>query len=486
MASSHFHTYNGKRRCITPRMSIDQHQTLRDVHRAARTSTPHAFAPDHEVLYVGVQFHFLTPNQKATPRDVMDKAHDIIHMMNAGFSHLISPLHNLHKIEHGDFLQDSHNRKIYHQHKKLAGSPNIHFLMVGPPELKYIPYAHKHTGTDSADMDYWDNLAKVQVAPARDPVSYYHIWVIGGIKSVLLGYGNFPKVNPTSEDLAMDGFVYFLSPAPYDMHATAVHESGHVFGLNHVFNHDEKSGCYDDGIDDTPPQNAPDFGPVWFRSNKWPSSMSLPNGHKAYHNISNFMNYVDDNCMFMFTVGQCRKMRDTLQTVRSSWILSQSQVDALRNPWSSSRLKMDTEADQKQQQPQNDQVESLNKPGNNTVNANIPRNSVTAAAARNKSNKSDEIDMNPVTEDDKSTKIEESPKSLSSEIKTNNLKTLDPPFAFKRQRKFVSAPHQKPKHSDLASPMYDLYSSLVKNTTSISKTIDTTGKFFSALSFACC
>src|SRR5579872_2356726 len=54
----------------------------------------------------------------------------------------------------------------------------------------------------------------------------------------------------------------------------------------------------------------------------------------------NYMNYVDDSCMFSFTYGQAKKIRQTALTVRSKWNLEDSQVEGLRggSPWVSVRI----------------------------------------------------------------------------------------------------------------------------------------------------
>lgn len=337
-------------------MPAHQHAALRELHtahREARLASNVEMVPDEQILHVGVIFHILTPKTNRELRDVMPTAESILQMMNAGFSHAISPLHDLHAIEQGTFLQDAEHRELYRKHKNLACSPNMQFVLAEPVRLYYIPFAHKHSGSDVKDMDYWDQILKRQTAPAIRPHKCYNIWVVMDIHSVLLGYGNFPKVNPSPDDLALDGFVYFISPSPYDLHVTAVHETGHVYSLNHPFNHIEGDE-YDDGIEDTPPQNTPDFGPVWFKDSKWPSSIVKKTGERSYHLLSCYMNYVDDSCMFMFTKGQCRQIRDTALTVRSSWNLEQTELAGLRggSPWVSASLQP---PGQRKQQPHSKQ-----------------------------------------------------------------------------------------------------------------------------------
>ena len=335
----HYQIINGKRRCHTNRMSHEQHEAVK-AHREARMALSND--DSNQRLFIGVVFHVLTPLTTRTQEEITSICKEILIVMNSGFSHSISPIQNIKSIEKGHLLTyDSSHWGIYEKQKQLSGSPNMEFLMAQKPLLSYIPFAHKHSGSDTKDMDYWDRLLKLQVSPAVDPRHLYNIWIVMDIKSVLLGYGNFPKVNFSEEDMSMDGFVYFLSPAPYDLHITAIHESGHVWGLNHLFNHDDITGQYDDGVEDTPYQDFPDFGPIWWQSQQWPFSVEKEKS-KSYHLLMNYMGYVDDKCMYSFTKGQSHKIRHNALTVRSLWNLESSQVDGLRggSPWVGVRLSL--------------------------------------------------------------------------------------------------------------------------------------------------
>lgn len=443
----HSHVNNGKRRCLNRKMAVDQHLALREVHDQARQARLNVVSDD-EILYIGVRFRVLTPDTNRTFSDALSVCQSILNMMNGAFGNKISPLHDTKSIERGALLDyHPHHRDIYEKQKQLAGSPNLQFLMAGSPTLDYVPSAHKHSGCDVKDMDYWDQLLKLQIAPAIDGEHLYNIWIVMDVKSVLLGYGNFPKVNPTPRDIALDGFVYFISGPPYHLHVTSVHESGHVWGLNHLFNHDEKTGEYEDGIEDTPYQDVPDFGPVWFKKEKWPSSVDKRTGEKSFHLLSNYMNYVDDDCMYCFTGGQARRIRDTALTVRAPWNLEKSQVEGLRggSPWVSVRLS----------------------------------NPYTASTAS---------PCTPSTNKDQ--KKERKQKNVLLPLTTQTT-----PFPFKRR--YVAPEHtlkykpgknpQLPETSlNTFGGVWDLCGSLFGVVSSATRMVDTTGKTLAALSFACC
>ncbi len=221
----HYHVINGKRRCLTHRMPKDQHDELQIAHQEARLAI--SLDQDSPTLSVGIVFHGLTPNTSKNYQEFVTLCQQILQVMNSGFNHAISPLQDIDAIEKGKFLSfDPLHKDLYQKFKNLSDSPRIEFLMAHKPLLSYIPFAHKHSGSDTSDMDYWDDLLKLQMSPAIDPEHLYNIWIVMDVTSVLLGYGNFPKVNPTFRDISLDGFVYFISPSPYDLHYTAIHESG--------------------------------------------------------------------------------------------------------------------------------------------------------------------------------------------------------------------------------------------------------------------
>lgn len=329
----HNSLYAGKRRCLTPRMPLEQHLELHAAHQECRTAQDFGtrYIPDDETIYIGTYFHFVTPNKSRTKADMIQIMQNILQVMNGCFGNTYSPLVNFNRVERGPFVTSStHHQKLYESYKARACSANMRFLLAAEPSLDYINHSDlKHVGSDPEDMEMCDRLLKEEVSPAVDPRHLYNIWVVTDVKSVLLGYGNFPKVNPSARDLALDGFVYFTSPAPYHLHVTAVHESGHVWSVNHPFYHDMEKNEYDDNIDDTPFQRQPDYGAIWDKAAPWPHSDQ--DGKKHYHGIPNYMNYVNDDCMFMFTKGQVRKIRDTANSVRRGWNLTAEQVRLLES-----------------------------------------------------------------------------------------------------------------------------------------------------------
>ncbi len=160
---------------------------------------------------------------------------------------------------------------------------------------------------------------------AWDPMSYLNIWVCQ-MPNGFLGYSYYASLPLTSVPLNERGFVtnfrYFgtggTAQAPFNLGRTATHEIGHFFDLDHIWGPNNNEGSQtcsdDDGIADTPLQFEPTFGAPAADSIIIDDCAPTPPGIMWM----NFMDYVDDRAMVMYTAQQQSLMETTLATV--SWI----------------------------------------------------------------------------------------------------------------------------------------------------------------------
>jgi ABC-type taurine transport system substrate-binding protein len=168
-----------------------------------------------------------------------------------------------------------------------------------------------------------DDRVKSAATGGADPWpsdKYLNIWVclLGG---GLLGYAQFPG-GPAATDgvvITHTGFgTNGTAAAPFNLGRSATHEIGHWLNLLHIWG-DDGTGCSgSDQVSDTPNQAGPNFGVPTFPH---VTCSNGPNGDM----FVNYMDYVDDNAMVMFTNGQkLERMDPALEGPRSSFLTAGS------------------------------------------------------------------------------------------------------------------------------------------------------------------
>jgi hypothetical protein len=148
------------------------------------------------------------------------------------------------------------------------------------------------------------------IAPL-DPRTKLNVWVCA-LSGGLLGYAQFP-----GGPLATDGVVINsqafgtrgTAQAPFNLGRTATHEVGHYFNLRHIWG-DTEDCSGSDFVPDTPNAAGPNYGTPRFPS---VTCGNGPNGDM----FMNYMDYVDDVAMFMFTAQQVIRMRAALEGPRA-------------------------------------------------------------------------------------------------------------------------------------------------------------------------
>lgn len=113
------------------------------------------------------------------------------------------------------------------------------------------------------------------------------------------------------------GCTGFVPGAPYNLGRTVTHELGHFFNLNHIFKSASASatscgGADADGIADTPKQAAATYGCIAAGSKN-----ACVSPQKVLS--MNYMDYSNDACMYMFTVGQKNVALAYINTILSEY-----------------------------------------------------------------------------------------------------------------------------------------------------------------------
>lgn len=138
------------------------------------------------------------------------------------------------------------------------------------------------------------------------PTTTLNIWVCN-LANGILGYAQFPGGAAATDGVVLDdnatGNTGTVS-APYNKGRTATHEVGHWLNLRHIWG---DATCGSDLVGDTPLHNAANYGcptyPHKSTCTDTPTEMTM-----------NYMDYTDDACMYMFTLGQKSRMQAVFAT----------------------------------------------------------------------------------------------------------------------------------------------------------------------------
>lgn len=148
---------------------------------------------------------------------------------------------------------------------------------------------------------------------------FYNIWTVrfAASEPSLLGYAQFPDQSglsglPTSGPASTDGVVirytqfgsadkgnFPIMQPPYNKGRTLTHETGHWLGLRHIWG---DANCGDDFVSDTPQAAGPSSGCPVGRISCGVTNM-----------VENYMDYSNDACMNIFTLGQKARMRAVME-----------------------------------------------------------------------------------------------------------------------------------------------------------------------------
>lgn len=169
------------------------------------------------------------------------------------------------------------------------------------------------TQTTRTSFDTDDSVKSASTGGA-DPWptdKYLNIWVCT-LSNGILGYAQFPGGPAPTDGVVILNTAFGTSgtaQAPFNRGRTATHEVGHWFNLRHIWG-DTEDCSGSDFVSDTPNAAGPNYGKP-----KFPhvSCNNGPNGDM----FMNYMDYVDDDTMVMFTTQQVARMQATMDGPRN-------------------------------------------------------------------------------------------------------------------------------------------------------------------------
>lgn len=146
----------------------------------------------------------------------------------------------------------------------------------------------------------WSNEGDIKSArnggsSPLDTDSYVNIW-IAKLDSTTSGYAQLPGMNKETDGIVID-YRYFgiqEDNSRYGQGKTLTHLVGNYLGLYDLWG---PSYCADDGVEDTPIHNAPNYICPDYKH------VTTCEGNRVEMTM-NFMDNSDDECLRMFTIGQ--------------------------------------------------------------------------------------------------------------------------------------------------------------------------------------
>ncbi|MGC5746193.1 zinc metalloprotease [Chryseobacterium sp. NFX27] len=144
---------------------------------------------------------------------------------------------------------------------------------------------------------------------ATSPANYLNIWVVGKMTSqgrTILGYATFPESAGLWNDGVAIAAPYFGktgAASPFNLGRTATHEVGHYLNLRHIWG---DASCGNDQVTDTPTQTTANYGKPTY------PLYNTCSGVQRSVMFMNYMDYVDDAAMFMFSAGQKTRVQSVI------------------------------------------------------------------------------------------------------------------------------------------------------------------------------
>jgi hypothetical protein len=220
--------------------------------------------------------------------------------------------------------------KVPEAFKSLAGESKIKFVLAksDPDGRATTGIIRKQSNTKMWTDDDHIKFDAYGGSNAWDADSYLNIWT-GNMVGGLLGYATFPGGPADKDGVVIRSDVFGTRgkvTAPFNKGRTATHEVGHWLNLKHLWG---DITCGDDEVFDTPVQRSHNTGcPSFPRINA-----GCANGANG-DMFMNFMDFTNDECMGLYTIGQAFMMRSMFEEGMPREKILKSK--GLNEPWNAS------------------------------------------------------------------------------------------------------------------------------------------------------
>lgn len=164
-----------------------------------------------------------------------------------------------------------------------------------------------------------------------DPEKYLNVWVVKSIENftqtggMVLGFAQFPDqllTNPETDGVVLrHDYCGSIESANGKYGRTLTHEAGHWLNLRHIWG---DTDCGDDNVNDTPAAEEANYGicddDFPHNQNVCDSSVNQIISQNHGEMFMNYMDYSDDHCMNMFSLGQGDRMQAAIVSYRSELV----------------------------------------------------------------------------------------------------------------------------------------------------------------------
>ena len=259
---------------------------------------------------IPVVFHII--HQGGSENISIDQINDQMDLLNADFSHLNSDTSNTPAV-----------------FAEYAGDTNIEFRLA-----KLDPNGNCTEGVTRTFSNLTANARdNVKALIQWDPQHYLNVWIVKSIEissssgGIVIGFAQFP--DQLWADAETDGVVVrhdycgSIETASGNYGRTLTHEVGHWLNLKHIWG---DSDCGSDFVNDTPTSEEPNYGvctsnfPWHVGSSYCSAGASQTITQASGEMFMNYMDYSDDYCMNMFSLGQGARMRSAITTYRNNLV----------------------------------------------------------------------------------------------------------------------------------------------------------------------
>ncbi len=193
------------------------------------------------------------------------------------------------------------NEDFNNNNPNTNGVPTIFASAVSDVNITFEVVGIVRKNSSKASWGTRDTMKKSKrggIDPTN-PATNLNIWVceIGG---GILGYAQFPGGSLSTDGVVITSSAFGETSGVYGDGRTATHEIGHWLNLRHIWG---DGGCsVDDFVLDTPTSDGPNY------------TCEEVISCSTIDMTMNYMDYVYDDCMYMFTNGQNDRMRTIFGT----------------------------------------------------------------------------------------------------------------------------------------------------------------------------